>query len=97
VTHALSLHDALPIYAARAARVARIVAASSHKACEPSSVLGTTKFLMERILCTGDEPVGIALRLGGVLGSTGSVLERWESTRANRSEEHTSELQSPYE
>ena len=62
--------------AARAANVRRVVAASSDKACEPSSVLGTTKFLMERILCTGSDPIGTALRLGGVLRSTRSVLER---------------------
>lgn len=69
--------------AARAAGVDRIVAASSDKACEPSSILGMTKLLMERILDEmSDGPRRLVLRLGGVVQSSGSVLERWKRARS---------------
>jgi UDP-N-acetylglucosamine 4,6-dehydratase len=52
-----------------------MVAASTDKASPAASVLGLTKALMERIVCA--ERVGSSVRLGGVLGSSGSVLDAW--------------------
>jgi FlaA1/EpsC-like NDP-sugar epimerase len=70
--------------AARRGGVERIVAASTDKACEPSGILGLTKSLMERVLCgPHDGPACTAVRLGGILQSTGSVLDRWAGTRAD--------------
>jgi UDP-N-acetylglucosamine 4,6-dehydratase/5-epimerase len=68
---------------AREAGVARIIAASTDKASEPRSVLGTTKFLMERILAASGEPPSTVVRLGGLLQSGDSVLERWKRTAPN--------------
>jgi UDP-N-acetylglucosamine 4,6-dehydratase len=63
--------------------VSRIIAASTDKASEPAGVLGTTKLLMERILMsTGAEPPSAAVRLGGLLQSSDSVLGRWRHTAA---------------
>jgi UDP-N-acetylglucosamine 4,6-dehydratase/5-epimerase len=65
------------VEAAVGAGAYRIVAASSDKASEPRSILGVTKFLMERILCGSDGLVSTAVRLGNVFGSTGSVVDLW--------------------
>jgi UDP-N-acetylglucosamine 4,6-dehydratase len=66
---------------ASSAGITRIVAASSDKASSPESVLGTTKLLMERILTNpGTAPPSAAVRLGSLLQSGGSVLERWRRT-----------------
>jgi UDP-glucose 4-epimerase len=63
--------------------VSRIIAASTDKASEPGSVLGTTKLLMERILISASaEPPSAAVRLGGLLQSSESVLQRWRRTAA---------------
>src|SRR5438067_9321693 len=63
------------------AGVTRIVAASSDKASGPESVLGTTKLLMERILTSSRMvPPSAAVRLGNLIESGGSVLERWRRT-----------------
>ena len=65
------------------AGITRIVAASSDKASGPESVLGITKSLMERILTNSQTaPSSAAVRLGNLLQSGGSVLERWRRTRA---------------
>jgi UDP-glucose 4-epimerase len=70
--------------AAGRARVERIVAASSDKACEPSGILGLTKAVMERVLCSPHDGLACtAVRLGGILESTGSVLDRWARTRTD--------------
>ena len=69
--------------AASRARVQRIVAASTDKACEPTGILGLTKSLMERVLCDPHNALACtAVRLGGILESTGSVLDRWGRTQA---------------
>ena len=70
--------------AASRAGVERIVAASSDKACEPTGILGLTKSLMEGLLCGPHEgPACTAVRLGGILESTGSVLDSWSRTRSD--------------
>lgn len=58
--------------------VERFVLISTDKAHRPSSVLGESKYLAERLLLGGgygDQIVVSALRFGNVLGSSGSVLE----------------------
>jgi len=60
------------------ASVERLVLVSTDKAYQPSSVLGESKYLAERLLLGGDLPGPVAvsaLRFGNVLGSSGSVLE----------------------
>lgn len=60
------------------AGVERFVLVSTDKAYQPSSVLGESKYLAERLLLGGDLPGPVAvsaLRFGNVLGSSGSVLE----------------------
>jgi UDP-N-acetylglucosamine 4,6-dehydratase len=59
-----------------------LVAASTDKASPASSVLGLTKALMERIVCA--EQVGSSVRLGGVLDSSGSVLDVWRRSARER-------------
>jgi UDP-N-acetylglucosamine 4,6-dehydratase len=59
-----------------------VVAASSDKASRATTVLGHTKALMERILCAAG--VGSSVRLGGILGSSGSVLQRWRQSAEER-------------
>jgi FlaA1/EpsC-like NDP-sugar epimerase len=68
------------ISAARSAGVKRLIAASTDKAAEPTAVMAATKFLMERVLCESDRPGCISVRLGGLLNSSGAVLERWRGT-----------------
>jgi FlaA1/EpsC-like NDP-sugar epimerase len=69
---------------ASSAGITRIVAASSDKASGPESVLGTTKFLMERILTDSKAaPPSAAVRLGNLLQSGGSVLDRWRRTTSD--------------
>jgi len=67
--------------AARLGAHVTIVAASSDKASLATSVLGLTKALMERIFCAAG---GSSVRLGGVLGSSGSVLELWRRSAQER-------------
>jgi UDP-N-acetylglucosamine 4,6-dehydratase/5-epimerase len=59
-----------------------VVAASTDKASQETTVLGRTKALMERMICASG--VGSSVRLGGVLGSTGSVLEAWRRSARER-------------
>jgi len=61
-----------------AAGVTRFVLISSDKAVAPSSVMGATKRLAERIVSDAAERTGrdfVSVRFGNVLGSSGSVLE----------------------
>ena len=58
--------------------VPRFVLISSDKAVAPSSVMGATKRLAERIVSDAAERTGrdyVSVRFGNVLGSSGSVLE----------------------
>jgi len=59
-----------------------VVAASTDKASRATSVLGRTKALMEGMICASR--VGSSVRLGGVLGSSGSVLDAWRRTARER-------------
>jgi UDP-N-acetylglucosamine 4,6-dehydratase len=59
-----------------------VVAASTDKAGQATSVLGRTKALMERTICASR--VGSSVRLGGVLGSSGSVLDAWRRSARER-------------
>jgi FlaA1/EpsC-like NDP-sugar epimerase len=63
---------------ASACGVPRFVLISSDKAVAPSSVMGATKRLAERIVSDAAERTGrdyVSVRFGNVLGSSGSVLE----------------------
>jgi FlaA1/EpsC-like NDP-sugar epimerase len=62
----------------------KVIAISTDKAVDPSSVLGTTKLIMEKLFTsakyiTADSRTKFAsVRFGNVLRSRGSVLETWE-------------------
>ncbi len=68
------------IDAARAADVERVVFTSSDKAVNPTSVMGTSKLLAERLVAAAADPserrgpVFTTTRFGNVLGSSGSVV-----------------------
>lgn len=68
------------IDAARAANVERVVFTSSDKAVNPTSVMGTSKLLSERLIAAaadrpeGSGPIFTTTRFGNVLGSSGSVV-----------------------
>lgn len=56
-----------------------MVFASTDKACLPSGVYGATKLIAERnVVRLG----GAAVRLGNLVGSSGSVFERWRDAAA---------------
>lgn len=67
--------------AARSSGVARVVVTSTDKAVNPTSVMGTSKLMAERLVTAvhsgpaGVGPVCVSTRFGNVLGSNGSVLE----------------------
>lgn len=68
------------IDAAIAANVGRVLLTSSDKAVNPTSVMGTSKLMAERLMTAanserrGAEPIFTSTRFGNVLGSRGSVL-----------------------
>jgi FlaA1/EpsC-like NDP-sugar epimerase len=66
------------IEAALGAGVTRLVLVSTDKAVTPSSVMGATKRIAERLVADAAARSGrdfISVRFGNVLGSSGSVLE----------------------
>lgn len=73
-------------WAAIAARVPRVVAISTDKACHPVNTYGLTKALMEKLLIEAnqlsDETVFTLTRYGNVIGSTGSVVTVWKAMLA---------------
>ena len=73
-----NVHGTLNVLrAARAAGVERFVNISTDKAANPSSELGRSKFLAERLTADFAEATGlpyVSVRFGNVLGSRGSVL-----------------------
>lgn len=64
--------------ASRAAGVGRVLGVSTDKAAQPTSVMGATKMLSERLLTAADREsedlVCGSVRLGNVVGSSGSVV-----------------------
>jgi len=68
------------ISAALTNRIEKVVFTSSDKAVNPTSVMGTSKLMGERLMTAancnniGDGPVFISTRFGNVLGSRGSVI-----------------------
>ena len=72
--------------AARRHGVRRFVNVSTDKAADPTSVLGWTKRITERLTAYASQqgPIeGVSVRFGNVLGSNGSVLRSFESQAAN--------------
>ncbi len=70
------------IKGARAAGVARVVALSSDKACEPTTLYGSTKHTAEGLFLAANQQPGTkfaVVRYGNVAGSTGSVIPRWRA------------------
>lgn len=59
-----------------AAETAQIVLVSTDKACRPSSVMGKTKLLAEKVV--RDSGRGSVVRFGNVIGSSGSVVPLWQ-------------------
>lgn len=61
----------------------KVLAISTDKAADPSSVLGASKLMMERLITAANATVGPAktrfasVRFGNVLNSRGSVAELW--------------------
>jgi len=68
------------ITAARENNVEHVIFTSSDKAVNPTSVMGTSKLMGERLMTAansnldGDGPVFVSTRFGNVLGSRGSVI-----------------------
>ncbi len=72
--------------AARRHGVQRLVNISTDKAADPTSVLGWTKRITERLTAYASQqgPIEcVSVRFGNVLGSNGSVLRSFESQAAN--------------
>lgn len=82
--------------AAMTAQVRRVVGISTDKACNPISVYGMSKALMESVFLSMQDrtaasglfadvdpgPVFSVVRYGNVIGSTGSVVKVWEKQQA---------------
>jgi len=64
----------------------RLVTISTDKAVSPRSILGASKRIAELVLLSSAvaRPRGTAIRLGNVLGSSGSVLPRFREQMASR-------------
>jgi FlaA1/EpsC-like NDP-sugar epimerase len=68
------------INAARENNIERIIFTSSDKAVNPTSVMGTSKLMGERLMtaansnCRGEGTIFTSTRFGNVLGSRGSVI-----------------------
>ena len=63
--------------------VAKVIAISTDKAADPSSVLGASKLMMERLITAANATIGhdrtrfASVRFGNVLNSRGSVGDVW--------------------
>ena len=74
------------IEAAEATGVSRLVNISTDKAADPSSVLGYTKRLGERLTAEAGQRTGLefaSVRFGNVLGSRGSMLGTFQQQVAD--------------
>ena len=80
------------IDAAIDARVRKVVAISSDKACQPLNTYGASKLMMEKLIIGAqntrgrDGPVYSVCRYGNVAGSTGSVIPTWRAAMQERRE-----------
>lgn len=61
-----------------ACAIVPMVFISSDKACLPQGVYGATKLLAERIVLSMDGLDGSVVRLGNLIGSSGSVFSLWK-------------------
>ncbi len=76
------------IQAAKRANVSLVLGVSTDKACNPVTVYGTTKALMESLFREQDptgDTVFLLVRYGNVVASSGSVLQLWH--RQNQARE----------
>ncbi|WP_136592405.1 SDR family NAD(P)-dependent oxidoreductase [Salinigranum halophilum] len=84
-TNALATQNVID--AARATGVTRVLGVSTDKAAQPTSTMGATKMLAERLLMAADretdDVVFGGVRLGNVLGSSGSVVRIFEKQIAD--------------
>jgi UDP-N-acetylglucosamine 4,6-dehydratase len=73
------------INAAIANKVYKVVAISTDKAVHPTSVLGCTKLVMERLLKSRStySTKFSSIRFGNILNSRGSVIPLWKEQAAN--------------
>ena len=75
-TNVLGSHNACE--AAKANKVKAFIALSTDKAVKPVNAMGTSKAMMEKIVCSqnqfGGETVFCCVRYGNVIGSRGSVI-----------------------
>jgi dTDP-glucose 4,6-dehydratase len=73
------------VEACRLSGVHRLVLVSTDKAVKPSSVMGASKWVAERLVLADhpDGPSGCAVRFGNVLGSRGSVTPTFARQIAN--------------
>lgn len=73
------------VEAALEAHVAKVVAISSDKACEPLNCYGATKLVAEKLFLAANATAGAegtrfaVCRYGNVSGSTGSVIPTWRA------------------
>lgn len=64
--------------------VEKVLAISTDKAADPSSVLGASKLMMERLITAANATIGqkrtrfASVRFGNVLNSRGSVIDLWK-------------------
>jgi UDP-N-acetylglucosamine 4,6-dehydratase len=68
------------------ANVPRVVALSTDKACEPTTLYGTTKLTAERMFLASNHLARtkfVVTRYGNVAGSTGSVIPKWRNGGAH--------------
>ena len=76
------------INAAMDAKVKRVIALSTDKACEPVNLYGATKLAMEKMILAANNARGAfgprfaVTRYGNVAGSTGSVIPIWREALA---------------
>jgi UDP-N-acetylglucosamine 4,6-dehydratase len=89
VAHANVLGTMNVLRAAEAVGVERVVTISTDKAVEPVNAYGLSKALTEYLSLRAQVPTVVA-RYGNVIGSTGSVIERWLASR-----EQTIEVTNP--
>jgi len=72
--------------------VQRAIITSTDKACEPLNVYGATKLVAEKLFVNSNSysgangPIFGAVRYGNVLGSNGSVLQKWRSCIDNNTQ-----------